>query len=897
VLFGQLVDDPSSWPERFPTEQAQEKERKRLFKLIEQLVLWENTTNELVLNAARFEIARSVAWNREEEPPAKANPEAVLAYLQEYAPPVYDPFCGGGSIPLEAQRLGLRAYGSDLNPVAVLISKALVEIPPKFAGQPPVNPARDPHKRWKGAQGLAEDVRHYGQWMRDEAEKRIGHFYPQVEVTEQAVHEQPSLEPLKGQKLTVIAWLWARTVASPNPACNGAHVPLVHSFDLSTKKDKRVWVEPIIDQTNNNYRFEVRTGVGKTPEGTVKRDGAVCLLSRAPIPLSYVRSEARAGRMGTRLLAVVAERIRGKLYLRPPLDMQEIVSSSLPENLPETNLPAKALGFRVQAYGLTKHRHLFTDRQLLALTTFSDLVQEVRERILGDAQSAGLVADKRRFADGGTGADAYADAMSVFLAFAVDNLADRSSVLTGWVSARDHARNTFARQALSMAWDFAETNPFCDASGNFAGGFKKISDALEFLGMGHPGQIDMADAISSSREYKESVISTDPPYYDNIGYADLSDYFYVWMRRSLGPIFPKLFGTLLVPKAEELVAEPHRHHGKKNAEEFFLEGMTDAIHRMAKESNARFPATIYYAFKQSEVDAEGIASTGWATFLEAVGRSGFAVVGTWPVRTERSARSRGIGSNALASSIVLVCRKRPAAAPVTTRAEFLRFLKRELPEALKLLQHGSIAPVDMAQASVGPGMAIFTRYAKVLESDDSAMTVKTALQLINQALDEYLSEQEGDYDADTRFAITWFETYGMEVGPYGTAETLATARGVAVSGVEKAGVLESHGNVVRLLRRDEMPGDWDPETDKRLTVWECTQHLIRTLESEGELSAAKLLLKMAEQGEAPRDLAYRLYGICERKSWAEEGRAYNGLVVAWPELVNLGRTPSDDLFD
>ena len=869
VLFAQLVDDPSAHPDKFPTEEAQERERQRLFRIIEDLVLWENTTNETVLERARAEIRKSCG---------------------DDLPPVYDPFCGGGSIPLEAQRLGLKAYGSDLNPVAVMISKALVEIPPKFAGLPPVNPeAQAELKRggaWNGkdAQGLAEDVRYYGQWMRDEAFKRIGHLYPQVDLPPEH----------GGGKATVIAWLWARIVECPNPACK-ALLPLVSNYALSTKKGKQAWMEPMIDRgsTPPSVRFEIRTGVGEPPPPTKQGRGATfkCPCCGTIASATHVKAEGGSGRMGAQLMAIVAEGNRRRVYLPASNGQEAIAKSAKPSWAPDQELPKNPRWFSPPAYGMLTYEDLFTPRQLVALTTLSDLVQEARELVLADAKAVGLTNDDQSLADGGTGAEAYADAVDVYLALAASKLADNNSTICSWMPGIKYevVRNTFSRQALPMVWDYAECNPFARSSGDYYEQVLRIAKVLEISLANEnldSSEIKQIDASSLS-EKNNFILSTDPPYYDNIGYADLSDYFYVWMRRSLRPIFPNLFGTMLVPKVEELVATPYRHEGKENAEKFFLEGMTQAIHRMAEQSSREFPATIYYAFKQAEVEAEGIASTGWATFLEAVGSSGFTVVGTWPVRTERSARSVSIGTNALASSIVLVCRKRPENAPVTTRADFLKALKRELPTALKLLQQGNIAPVDMAQASIGPGMAIFTKYSKVLESDDTPMTVKTALQLINQALDEYLSEQEAEYDPDTRFAITWFETHGMDTGPYGTAETLATARGVAVAGVVEAGILEARGGNVRLLRRDEMPDEWDPATDKRLCVWECAQHLIRVLETEGEGAAAGLLARLGARGEVARDLAYRLYGICERKKWADEARAYNGLVIAWPELTRL----------
>lgn len=867
VLFAQLVDDPSSHPDEFPTEAAQEKERKRLFGIIERLVEWENVNNEQVLEEARAEIRKSTGGN---------------------PPPVLDPFAGGGSIPLEAQRLGLEAHASDLNPVAVLINKALIEIPPKFADWPPVNPEQNQEMikgGWKGAQGLAEDVRYYGKWMRDEAEKRIGHLYPKVKLPE--AHG--------GGEATVIAWIWARTVASPNPACNGAHVPLVRSFWLSKRKGKEAWIEPVVDRANDTYRFEVRTGKGEPPEGTVNRRGGTCLLSGAPMPFDYIRSEGKAGRMSARLMAIVAEGPRGRVYLAPTNEHGKIALDAEPEWRPEAELPHNPRNFNTPNYGLDTYAKLFSDRQLVALNTFSHLVSEIRKQIEQDAIAAGFTDDGVGLNDGRTGATAYADAVATYLAFAVDRITDRNSTICSWDVTRDNIRNTFARQAIPMTWDFAESNPFSESTGNFYGAVGWIGEVIKCSPCDPRGMAKQQDATVSVNGIKNPVISTDPPYYDNIGYADLSDFFYVWMRRSLNHIYPDLFSTMLVPKTEELVATPYRFDGDRNkAKQFFETGLKASFSHMRQSAHCDYPITVYYAFKQAEAAAasgkegsEAIASTGWETMLEGLIQSGFSITGTWPMRTELGNRMVGQGANALASSIVLVCRPRPADAPPTTRREFLRALKRELPDALRDLQQGNIAPVDLAQAAIGPGMAVFSRHGKVIEADGSTMRVRTALALINQTLDEFLTEQEGEFDSDTRWALSWFEQYGMEKGPYGEAETLSTARNTSVSGLVEAGILEAEGGKVRLLKRGELLENWDPQADTRATVWETTQYLIRALDTEGETGAARLLQKVNIEAEMARDLAYRLFTVCERKGWAQEALAYNGLVIAWPEIVRL----------
>lgn len=692
-----------------------------------------------------------------------------------------DPFAGGGSIPLEAQRLGLESHASDLNPVAVLINKALIEIPPKFANQPPISLQGDQlfknqKNDWKGAHGLAKDIRFYGKWMRDEAEKRIGHFYPKAKLPD-------------GRQAAVIAWLWVRTVPCPNPAC-GIHMPLTSKWWLYKKQGKETWAEPIIDPTTTppTVSFTIKTGLGKPQDGTVNRQGAKCIACGSTVPFEHIRSEGQVGRMGAQLLAIVAEDIGGRVYLSPDSTNAAVAAQAVPTSeAPATDLPEEALGFRVQRYGMTQHRDLFTSRQLVALTTFSDLVQEVHQRVLADAVAAGLSNDNRPLHADGCGARAYADAVATYLAFAIDKGANLWSSICSWMSDRGALRETFARQAIPMMWDFAEANPFSDSGGSLNMFIGRISDAVEYLPSNTQGYSKQHDAIAVTGEPNRFIISTDPPYYDNIGYADLSDFFYVWLRRALNSIYPDLFRTMLVPKAQELIAASYRFGGNKSkAQEFFEKGLEKAFERLKDIQNANYPITVYYAFKQSEseddekvsgIDASyknenlTVASTGWETMLEGLIRAGFTITGTWPAHTESPGRARAYASNALASSIILVCRPRPTDAPVATRREFLLALKRELPEKLRKLQHGSIAPVDLAQASIGPGMSIYSRYSQVMESDGTPLRVRTALQMINQALDEALAEQEGEYESETRWAIAWFEQFGMQESAYGVADT------------------------------------------------------------------------------------------------------------------------------
>ena len=891
VLFAQMVDDPSVRPELFPTEEAQSQERQRLFRIIEDLVKWENTTNETVLEAAREEIRKS--WRRTCEE-NRDHPRAAELFDPDKLPAFHDPFAGGGAIPLEAQRLGLEAHASDLNPVAVLINKAMIEIPPKFSGKPPVNPEARKGKGstdavWKGAAGMAEDIRYYGKWMRDEAEKRIGRLYPKIEVTAEMVQERPDLKRYLGRKLTVIAWLWARTVKSPNPAFVGVDVPLAATFVLSTKKDKEAYIEPVPE--NGGYRFIVKAG--KPPEsaknGTKLARGSFrCLFSDVPIQYEYIDGEANSGRMGERLMAVVAQGERSRVYLTPTLEMEEVARSAQPRWKPDT--PSRgtwASNAQGRRYGFRTFGDYFTDRQLVALTTFSDLVTEARERVLADAVSTGMPDDGAPLRDGGIGATAYAEAVGVYLAFVVDKCVDYWSTVCTWHNSREIIRNTFGRQAIPMTWDFAETNPISTSSGNFTAMLDWVRKCIN--------QMPAAGGSYASQEYAQDqavsinkLVSTDPPYYDNIGYADLSDFFYVWLRRSLGSVFPDLFATMAVPKTEELIATSYRHGSKEKAEAFFLDGMTDAMQRLT-EAHPAFPVTIYYAFKQSESRGDSGISTGWETFLGAVIRAGLGISGTWPMRTELGNRMVGMGTNALASSIVLVCRPRPVDAPVATRREFVDALRSELPDALRRMQQGNIAPVDLAQAAIGPGIAVFTRYARVLDASGKAVTVHEALSLVNQTLDEVLAEQEGDFDADTRWALAWFEQSAFDDGDYGVAETLSTAKNTSVAGMVEAGVLLSGAGKVRLLRPHELPEDWVPDSDTRLIVWEAVHHLVRVHDKEGEDAAASLMSKLGPNAEAARELAYRLYHICDRKNRSQEALGYNALVQSWPEVARLAQ--------
>jgi putative DNA methylase len=953
-------------------EEAAGMKRADLFNLIEELVMWENSNNPSVIRSARAEIARCVAsrhvetgklqkdsivWPvgkdmklapNEEKRAIKQGtwtawdlvtrghckpkhgmidkkvgrvrfsfdvdrlpPEEVVnAFLAEYAPPALDPFAGGGSIPMEAQRLGLIAHACDLNPIPVLINKATIEIPPRFVSMLPVNPKwQSQSKEQKvvqsrnGAYSLAQDIRFYGQWIRDEAENRIGQLYPKIVITEEMASERPDLRPYIGKRCAVIAWFWTRTVASPNPAVRGAHVPLIKSFDLSSRKGKEFHIQPEIDRNENSITFRVLPGKGGASPRTIGRRGGACLLTGAPIPFEYIRREGKLGRLRMRLTALVVSAGTDRLFLSPAADQTSEKVSFKSERVPDESMAHNPFSLRPPLYGFSKFSDVFTNRQLAALTTFSDLVGDVKSKILSDIGNNSSLADQTPLSEGGKGGAAYAEAISTYLAFAVSRGADYWSTGATWEPSGGFVGHTFTKQALPMVWDFCEANPVGDASGNWAGAVDWIARVVERSADGLEGVVSQRDAAAVVNSKLSYLVSTDPPYYNNVDYADLSDFFYVWLRRSIGNLFPSLFATLLTPKTTELVASQYRFDGDKTkSRDFFESGLQKVFGNVRQLQNGDVPTTVYYAFRQTEADAtvddedtditnsSDNVSTGWETMLTALIEAGFGITGTWPMRTERGARSMSINMNALASSIVLVCRPRPADAPMATRKEFITALRRDLPESLRSLQKGNIAPVDLAQAAIGPGMAVFSRYSRIVESDGSRMTVRNALGLINQTLDEVLAEQEGEFDSDTRWALAWFEQFGTEEGAFGDAETLSKAKNTAISGLQEAGVIIAKAGKVRLVNRSELPENWNPVTDKRLTIWEVTQHLIRRLDQQGEIGAAELISQLGGIADVARDLAYRLYSTCERKKWAQEALAYNSLVVAWPELAKIARS-------
>ena len=859
VIWSSLVDDPSSHPEKFPTDEDQDRERQRLFRILEDLVVWENSNDERVLEAAKAEIMKST----------NGNPPALL-----------DPFAGGGAIPLEAQRLGLEAHAHDLNPVAVTINKAMIEIPPRFDGKPPVNPAaRDSRMEncWSRAQGLAEDVRYYGEWMKQEACKRIGHLYPKVKVP----NEQG------GGEATVIAWIWARTVKCPNPAC-GCEMPLVHSFELSKKKGSTAWIEPLYDE-NKKLSFKVHHEGKPKLEGTTTRKGVVCAHCGAPVSYSYVRNESNEGRMSATLMSVVAEGKRGRLYIAADSEQKLAAQIDKPGEYPHGELAKHFTGGSCVPYGLNEFHKLFTNRQLTALTTFSELVSEAQAKAEADAVAAGMKNDHLPLRNGGDGARAYGEAVGVYLAFVVDREANYSSSLNGWSG--DFIIQTFGRQAIPMVWDYAESNPFSNSTGNWSGAITWVVKSLEKFPASGKGIAQQFDAQSDCG-LRNIMISTDPPYYDNIGYADLSDYFYVWMRQSLNDTYPELFGTMLVPKAEELIATPYRHDGSmEKAKNFFESGMLSACKQIYRYAMEDFPVTIYYAYKQSDSDSNGTASSGWETMLSAIINAGFLITGTWPMHTERETGLKS-SVNALASSIVLVCRKRPEDAPQTTRRNLVSQLRRELRPALKQLQESNIAPVDLAQSAIGPGMGVFSRYRRVLEADGSVMSVRSALQVINEEVDLYFNEQVGNMDAASRFCVDLYTQCAYNDIKYGEAEILANAKSTSIAMMATHGILYAKGGIVHLVERSELPESVDTDESN---IWMLTQQLTRAMATGGIEACAKIVHNnFSSSTESAKDLAYRLYTIAERKGWSEEGYAYNALVVAWPDIQSRAAAIKDE---
>lgn len=868
VVFASLVDDPSSCSDRFPTAGDQDRERLRLFSIIEDLIRWESSMDNDVLNRAMDAIAESCG----------AHP-----------PLVRDPFCGSGAIPLEAVRLGLPCVASDLNPVAVLITKALTEIPNAFAGLEQVGSGG----QMTGltgtvgrATGMAADIRAYGATLVKLAHEQIAEHYPVVTIPNES----------GGGTATPVAWLWANVVTCPNPAC-GADLPLIQSFLLSARGDT-TWLNPVVDRESKQVRFDIATGHhGPPPPPKAGRGGTFrCLVCGEVAAEDYLKTEGMAGRMRTLLTAMVGQVGRRRVYFAATDEHVQAAAAAQPGWHPNGALAYEPRAIWCTLYGLTAFSDLFTPRQTLALTTLIDCLPPLHTMIAKDAAAAGLSNDDVRLADGGHGARAYADAIVTYLALALGRCADYGCRLATWRPKDSAMRSGLAKQALPFTWDFAEGNPFGPSSSGFAECVDVVATCVAILPASNGAHVHQLDISARGESTESALICTDPPYYDNIGYSDLADFFYVWLRPALRALWPDLFSTLLTPKKAELIASPYRLDGdKRRAREFFETGLHRAFDSMLASQHPDYPMTIFYAFKQSENDAptrpngpSETASTGWETMLEGMLRSGLMITGTWPVRTEGDNRQVGIGTNALASSIVLVCRRRVETASIATRRDLIRALRAEMPAALRELQQGGIAPVDLAQSAIGPGMAIFSRYERVLDADGEPIRVRTALALINQVLDEVVTEEEGELDADTRWALAWFEEFGFVAGPFGAAETLSKAKNTSLSGLVESGIATSVGGKVRLLPPDELRATWAPKNRERLTIWEITHHIIRALSLEGEAGGSRILQDVGGLAERARDLAYRLYLICDRKNRPKEALAYNTLVISWPDLLRRG---------
>lgn len=888
VIFASLVDDPSAC-EEFCTSEAQTEERERLHELIKQLVKWENYNNETVLAAARYEIARSVARSHGETAPTEA--DEVLRYLDEKTLPIYDPFCGGGSIPFAAQQLGLRAVASDLNPVAVLLNKAMIELPHPFRNQPPVNPEADPlgmfvgtgRKRnqvpWTGTAGLADDIRYYGRWMREEAYKRIGEFYPKVKTGD-------------GTEATVIAWLWARTVPCANPACR-IPMPLLKTFQLSKKRGNEHWTRPVVDRESNTISFVVQNHDAGVPDkATVNRNGAICLACKTPVRLSYVREQAKTGKMGETMTAIVAEGDQGRLFLSPTSEHIQAALSAKPAWKPRQTIPEtpKVSGL---AYGMTHWHQLFTERQLMGLTTFSDLLEEIRPQMTRNGAP-----------------ENYADVLCTYLTLAIGRMTNSGCTGTRWDTRGCTVLGAFARQAITMVWDFAEANPFSSSTQNWLGQVEWIAEVVERLPVeANASEVYQADAATTQYAADGQVIVTDPPYYDNIDYADLSDFFYVWLRKPLRGIYPELFAGMSTPKTEEMVANARRF---KNARVRFEELQHKTLRRIRERCSDQFPSSIFYAYKQREEDKDGMTSTGWETMLTALISAGFQIVGTWPMRTELGNRPNSLKANALASSIVLVCRPRPELAQSIGYGGFLTALRSEMPAALdRLTREAHIAPVDLAQAAIGPGMEVYSRYSSVKTMRDGELvefTVREALMAINREIDNYHEQQEGEFDPRTRFCLTWFKQHGYASAAYGEAETLAKASVVAIQPMEGR-VLTAEGGRVQLLPPTAY-GAAHPNAAASLaqiTTWEACYLMVYQLnpaneESDDVEGAARVARAMRNDAESSdvasvERLARLLYNHYDRLGDSANAVLFNNLVTSWQSIELSSREDKQEEID
>lgn len=842
------MDDPSAHSDRFPTEETQNIERKRLHLIMERLAKWENLHDSNLYKEAK---------------------QAILDSNDGIMPDVLDPFAGG-AIPLEAQRLGLKSHASDLNPLAVTINKALIEFPSIFFNQQSIHPTEGT-KTSDSTGGLADDIRYYGKILRDKAFEKVWYLYPKVKDEHGVEH-------------TVIAWIWARTVTNPNPA-NPVQVPLVRSWWLSKKKGHEAWVEPIV-ASDGSISYKVHhddQGPTGEQEGTVDRKGAVSIVDGTPIALEYIRSEGRVGRLGAQLIGIVSDSEHGRYYSSPIAEQETVADCLKPDDYPDGDIfdwPGRINVFR---YGMTHFSDLFTNRQLTVLTTLADTVAEVRELVLADALAAGMPEGKP-LDDGGNGAQAYADAVSVYLSLAVSRHTDRCSSIASWQNQSQKMRDVFSRQAIPMTWDYAEVNPFSNSTGNFYGDVDWVAESLESVPAYPECEAHQADA--ATRDYTNVVVSTDPPYYDNIGYSDLSDYFYVWLRRMLKPVLPSVTATMLTPKTQELVANPYRHGGKDGAAEFFVDGFNHVFAHIRETARTDIPMTVYYAYKQKD-DRTG-TSTGWYALLDGLIHSGWEITATWPVCSELSNRMISSGTNALASSIVLACRPRPADAPSTTMRAFNSVLRSELSEELRTLIVSGIDPVDLSQAAIGPGISVYSRYSRIREADGTDMPVQRALEVINHVIDEVLGDADSDYDPDTRFAVKWYQSYGWDRQDSGIADQLSRSCGTSPDMLVRSSVFEAAGGSARLLRPAELDGEWNPLTDVRTSLWEAAVRMAGVLDSKGVDAVTPMMAHVGQcmPLDQVRSLVFRMYHEAEKHKDTEESIRFNNLASVWDDLYS-----------
>jgi putative DNA methylase len=831
LLFASVVDDPGT-----------AEEREALWSLIEELVAsGPEPPAESVLARAKNAIRTSVGHD---------------------VPLVLDPFCGGGSTLVEALRLGLPARGSDLNPVPTLISRALVTLLPTVSGQGPFSESHGQvAMSGDGRAGFVTDVLAYAEGVRESAQRALAANYPQSPAGN-----------------TVYAWLWARTALCSNPAC-GKRTVLATSWWLSKRKGERAWLLPATTRDSDEVEFRIETaGDGPVPPPKTGRGATFsCLHCAASIGEEHLAREGEHGRLAVRLLALACIDGEKKRTFELPDETQTLAAYGVQEDPALRDLNVSDGGGR-QRFGCDTYADIFLPRQALALDTFARAVDGVRDRVIGDG------------ADGN-----YADTVATFLGLCVGRLAHANSSQCRWNVAATgfipKIEPAFGRHDLPMSWDFAESNPFAGSVGDWNQVVKTALRAVRLApltGSAATGLADARRAIPES-ERGQVLVATDPPYFGHIDYSELSDYFYIWLRRALRRVHPDLFSVLVPPRRDELVALPSRHDGSSaGAYNYFVSGFTEVFRNLCQGQDERFPMLIVYAHREGE---RGTA--GWEAMLEAVLAAGLMVVGTLPLHATRNQRMTGLGTNALATYVVMVCRPRPDDAARITRQDLVRLLRAELVDAVSEFQAASIAPVDLAQAVIGPGMQIYSRHGAVLETDGSRVNVGAALSVINRTLAEIIDEQEADLDAPSRWAVTWYEQHGLESASFGEADQLARAKGTSADELVRAGIVDSGGNKVALIPRDEMPDEWSPATDAIPTAWEAVQHLVVALSVGGEQQAAATYRTLGQLADPARELAYRLFRVAEGAGLSDEALAYNGLVTSWSEIARLAASIPD----